>query len=142
MTNKDSKKRVIFICRNNSGRSQMAEAIFRHLFKNKYEVHSAGTDPRPINPLTFKILKEIGIDASTQKSKDLQKFQGQKFDVVITLCDDKDEACPLFLTGEKYIHRNFKDPGTFKDEESLKLEFFRKVRDEIYQWIEQELRLD
>jgi len=120
----------------------MAEAIFKHLFKKKYEVHSAGIDPRPINPLTFKVLKEIGIDASTQKSKDLQKFQGQIFDVVITLCDDEDEACPLFLTGEKYIHRKFKDPGIFKDEESLKLEFFREVRDEIYQWIEQELRLD
>ncbi len=131
-------KRVLFICKNNSGRSQMAEAILRHIYGENFEVYSAGSDPRPINHLTIKVLKEIGIDASSQESKCLQKFQGQEFDLVVSLCGDEDDACPVFLTGKKYIHQGFKDPAGIKRDKQHRLKLFREIRDEIYRWIEDE----
>ncbi len=135
-------KRVLFICKNNSGRSQMAEAILRHLYGENFEVYSAGSDPRPINPHTIEVLDEIGIDASPQESKSLQIFQGQEFDVVVSLCGDEDEACPVFLTGKKYIHQGFKDPAGIKGDKKNQIKIFREIRDEIYRWIEDEFQDD
>ncbi|QUH23346.1 arsenate reductase ArsC [Methanobacterium alkalithermotolerans] len=135
-------KRVLFICKNNSGRSQMAEAILKHLYGENFEVSSAGSHPRPINPLTIEVLQEIGIDASSQESKNLQKFQGQEFDLVVSLCGDEDEACPVFLTGKKYAHQGFKDPAGIKGDKKYQLKLFREIRDSIFLWIESEFQDD
>ena len=90
--------------------------------------------------MTIEVLKEIGIDASQQKSKSLKKFQGQEFDLVVTLCGSEEEACPIFLTGKRCIHQGFKDPSSFNGNNKGKLEYFREIRDDVYHWIEKEFK--
>lgn len=135
-----SKTRVLFICHANAGRSQLAEGLLRHLYGDYYQVRSAGLDPRPINPLTLQVLEEMGVDTSTQEAKSLQKFEGQEFDLVVSLCGGEDEECPIFLTAARFIHQGFPDPRSISVDESLspeeKLDQFRRVRDQIRDWIE------
>ena len=138
-----TRKKVLFICKNNSGRSQMAEGLLRRIYGDQYEVSSAGSDPKGVNPLTIEIMEEIGIDISDHASQHLNEFQGQEFDYVVTLCgdgseDENGESCPIFLGGKKYIHHGFKDPATYKDSNLEKNEIFRLIRDEIKEWIEKE----
>ncbi len=125
------KKRVLFICRNNSGRSQMAEGILRHLYGDRYEAFSAGSEPKEINPLTVKVMEEMGVDMSGHESKSIMKFRGEEFDVVVTLCQD---TCPVFTGGKRHIHADFPDPA------GSGIETFRKVRDEILEWIKKEFK--
>ncbi|HMK54082.1 MAG TPA: arsenate reductase ArsC [Methanobacteriaceae archaeon] len=131
----DSKKNVLFICRNNSGRSQMAEALLEYIYSDHYQVYSAGSDPKPINLLSIKVMEELNIDMSTKYSKSLKEFEGYEFDLVVSLCGEEDEQCPVFLTGKRYIHHGFSDPRSFTGTSEEKLELFRKVRDEIQEWI-------
>lgn len=128
------KKSVLFICTNNSGRSQMAEGLLKHLYGNRYDVYSAGIDPKDVNPMTIETMAEIGIDISEQSSIDIKEYGGKNFDYVITLCDDG--SCPIFLNGKKCIHQEFKDPKTYSDANLEKIEIFRLIRDEIKEWIE------
>ena len=130
-----TKKRVLFICTHNSARSQMAEGILRTLYGNTYEVYSAGTKPSGVNPYAIEVMKEIGIDISHHRSKSIEEFRGMSFDYVITVCDSAKENCPFFPGGKKYIHRSFEDPASFEGTEEEKLEFFRKIREEIRNWI-------
>jgi len=134
------KTRVLFICHANAGRSQLAEGLLRHLYGDHYQVESAGLDPRPVNPLTLQVLQEIGVDTSSQEAKSLQKFVGQHFDWVVSLCGKEDEKCPLFLNTALYIHQEFPDPQAISRDEDLtledKLEGFRWIRDQIRDWIE------
>jgi arsenate reductase len=123
-------KRVLFICTGNSARSQMAEALLRHLAGDRYEVLSAGTHPKGVHPRTIEVLKEIQIDASGQTSKDLEQFAGQRFDFVITVCDRAKQHCPVF-PGVEPIHFSIDDPVDAPEEQQL--EVFRRVRDEIMQ---------
>ncbi len=125
------KKRVLFICTHNSARSQMAEGILNHLFGDKYRAFSAGTKPSGVNPLAIEVMKKIGIDISNHRSKSLKEFEGQEFDYVITVCDSAKEECPYFAGGRKHIHKSFPDHSGYEGTEEEKLEFFRKVRDEI-----------
>src|SRR5499427_2053520 len=90
------KKRILFLCTGNSARSQMAEGMVRHLAGKEYDVFSAGTNPKGLHPLSIAVMKEIGIDVSQQKSKDVKVFLGQKFDYVITVCDRAKQHCPVF----------------------------------------------
>jgi arsenate reductase len=136
----NNKKKVLFICKNNSGRSQMAEGLLRHFYGHYYEVYSAGSHPKPVNILTKQVLAEIGIDISRSESKGLEKFKGMEFDYVVTLCEDG-QICPLFIGGEKYIHHRFTDPASYKDLSSKK-ELFRALRDEIRDWIQEEFPED
>lgn len=123
-----TKKRVLFLCTGNSARSQMAEGILRHLAGSKYEVVSAGTSPKGVHPFTVEVMKESGIDASSQTSKDVSQFAGQEFDYVITVCDRAKQQCPVF-PGAAPIHWGFDDPS--EADISRQLETFRRVRDEI-----------
>ena len=108
----------------------MAEGLLRHLAGDRYDVFSAGTAPKGLHPRTIDAMKNVGIDVSQQRSKDVQEFQGQKFDYVITVCDRARQNCPVF-PGVQPIHWGFDDPAEAATEDQPKI--FAKVRDEILQ---------
>lgn len=125
------KKRVLFLCTANSCRSQMAEGIANLYFGDRIEAFSAGTQASFINPTAIEVLKEIGIDISTHRSKNLSEFDGQRFDYVITLCGSAHETCPVYIGGTKKTHIGFDDPAQAKGTGEEILQQFRRVRDEI-----------
>jgi arsenate reductase (thioredoxin) len=129
------KKKVLFICTHNSARSQIAEGLLNYLYGSKYEAFSAGTKPSTVNPYAIKSMAEIGIDISMHRSKSIEEFSSTTFDCVVTVCDNAKETCPFFPGGGKYIHKSFNDPSSFEGEDNNKLVVFRKVRDEIKDWI-------
>ena len=127
-----SEKRILILCTGNSARSQMAEGILRS-FDSRLRVFSAGTRPaQTIHPKVIPVMKEIGIDMSYAKPKNVSEFLGQSFDFVITVCDDADKDCPLF-TGlvRKRLHIGFTDPAKVTDSEEAMTTVFRQVRDAI-----------
>jgi len=123
-------KRVLFICTHNSARSQMAEGLVNHDLAGKVQAFSAGTEPSSVNPLVIAAMMEAGIDISRHRSKSVDEFADEKFDFVITLCDQAAKSCPVF-PGGKQIHMGFPDPSGVMGTEEEKLSFFRKVRDQI-----------
>ena len=129
------KKRILFLCTNNSIRSQMAEGLMRHTHGNEYDVFSAGTNPTHVNPSAIEVMREIGIDISGQKSKSVKKFEGSVFDVVVTVCDNAKESCPIFPGAKEMIHHSFADPSREYADFEERLEPFRETRDEIQKWI-------
>lgn len=132
------KKRVLFLCTHNSCRSQMAEGLLRHDLGDRYEVFSAGTEATRVNPRAKQSMAEIGIDISRQHSKTLDQFDGQPFDCVVTLCGDANEKCPLFVGGVERMHRGFEDPSRTEGSEEEIMADFRRVRDEIRAWQQQQ----
>lgn len=125
------KKRVLFVCTNNSCRSQMAEGIVNHELGDKITAYSAGTTPTVVNPRAIESMAEIGIDIAGQRSKAMDEFAGQHFAYVITLCDSAKEQCPLFSGGVKKLHLGFADPAAAVGSEAETAAAFRMVRDEI-----------
>lgn len=105
MNDENPKERILVICTNNSARSQIAEGYFNHAHRKYYETHSAGTEPTTVNPYAIKVMSEIGIDISKQRSKSLIEFEGHEFDQVITVCSGAEKACPFFLGGKNYGKR-------------------------------------
>jgi protein-tyrosine-phosphatase len=104
-------KRVLFLCTGNSARSQIAEALMRHLFKDHFEVSSAGTERRPeVNPRALATLARHQVPADGLRPKDVASFAGQSFAYVITVCDRAREHCPI-LPGAEMIHWSFSDPA-------------------------------
>ena len=128
--------RVLFICTHNSVRSQMAEAFVNHLSK-KWRAESAGTEATEVNPYAKRVMEEIGISLEGHRSKSIEEFRGQMFDLVVTVCDHAKEACPFF-PGKQYMHMGFQDPSEAKGTEEEILQLFRKIRDEIREWVEKE----
>ena len=125
------KSRVLFLCTGNSCRSQIAEAIVNARPGDHWEAFSAGSHPVGyIHPLALKVLSEIGIDHHG-RSKSMDEFRGQEFDVVVTLCDQADDECPVWLGKGKIWHRPFPDPACVTGCEDEKLAAFRDVRDGI-----------
>jgi len=106
----------------------------RHLYGDHYESYSAGLEVTEVNPYAIKVMGELGIDISSQRSKSIEEFRGMVFDYVVTVCDSAREKCPFF-PGKKVIHKSFEDPAGFTGEEDEVLEVFRRVRDEIKNWI-------
>jgi arsenate reductase len=126
------KPRVLFLCTGNSARSQMAEALLRKYAGDRFEVYSAGLEPKGINPFTFQVMDEWGIDLSGHSSKDLQQYLGKvHFAYLITVCDNADERCPFFPGTGTRLHWSFEDPAAFKGSHAEKLARFRQVRDQI-----------
>ncbi len=103
----------------------------RHIAGERFEVFSAGIDPTELNPLAIKVMREIGMDISNQKSKSLDVFLDKKLDYVITVCDNAKKICPAFSGKHKNIHWDIEDPAKAKGTEDEKLDFFRRIRDEI-----------
>jgi arsenate reductase (thioredoxin) len=132
-------QRVLFLCTHNSARSQMAEGLLRHLAGNSFEVHSAGTEATSVRPEAIEAMSELGADISGQESKTLERYLGEPFDYVVTVCDDANEACPVFPGAENRLHWSFQDPSRAEGSEEKRLEVFRKVRDEIQARIRKEL---
>ena len=126
-----SLRRVLFVCTHNSCRSQMAEGLINHDLGDRFKAYSAGTEATRVNPLAAKVMSEIGIDISHHRSKTLDDFTGQDFDVVITLCGDANETCPLYLGGVRRVHIDFDDPSRLKGDEEKVLPEYRRVRDAI-----------
>ena len=109
--------RVIFVCTGNSARSQMAEALLRHDGGDRFEVVSAGVDPRGVHPMTIRALAKVGIDITRRASKSVGEFLGQRFDYVITVCDRARATCPVFPGGAETLHWGIDDPGEARTEE-------------------------
>lgn len=128
-----SKIKVLFLCTGNSCRSQMAEAWLRHFGGDEFEAFSAGTDPKPIHPLTFKVMLEDGITLEGQRHKHLDEFLGREFfSYIITVCDAARDTCPTVWPGvHEVLHLSFEDPAAFVGDEFSTLQKFREVRDAI-----------
>lgn len=131
--------RVLFLCTHNSARSQMAEGLLRRLAGDRFEVYSAGTEATCVRPQAISVMAEIGVDVSGQESKTLERYLGARFEYVITVCDDANEACPVFPGAKNRLHWSFEDPSRATGTDEERLEKFRKVRDEIRSRIEKEI---
>ena len=114
-----NKKRVLFLCTGNSARSQMAEDLLRQMAGDRFEVYSAGTQPKGMHPRSVEVMNEIGIDISKHTSKDVSAFINEKFDYVITVCDRAKQHCPVF-PGAEPIHWGFEDPAEAPTNRQLK----------------------
>ena len=123
--------RVLFLCTGNSARSQMAEGLLRQLGGMDFEVFSAGTDPKGLNPLAVEAMREGGIDISGHESKSIDRYLGQTFDYVITVCDRARDNCPTFPGDNERIHWSFEDPAAATGTHEQQLAVFRRVRNEI-----------
>ena len=119
--------RVLFVCTGNSARSVMAEALLRHHGGGAFEVHSAGTEPKGINPLTLRVLADAGIDASFARSKSVHEFLGQSFDYVVTVCDQARQSCPVFPGVHESLHWGYEDPAAAEGTDEERLKVFRRV---------------
>lgn len=132
-----SQTRVLFLCTGNSARSQMAEAFLRKYAGDRFEAHSAGLEPKSINPLTIQVMDEVGLDISGYKSKGIETYLGKVlFQYLITVCDEAEKNCPTVWPGvNKRMHWSFEDPAVFQGTDEEKLAKFRQVRDQIYEHV-------
>ena len=126
------KKRILFLCTGNSARSQMAEGLLRHEAGERFEVFSAGTHPSKVRPEAIAVMKEIGIDISGHRSKSVDEFAGPDLDMVITVCDNAKESCPVFPGPTERLHWPFEDPASVEGTEEQRRDAFRRVRDQIH----------
>lgn len=146
------KLKVLFLCEHNSARSQMAEGLLRHLFGDTYEVFSAGMRPRPVHPLAIQVMAELGIDIAHQTSKHLAAFRSRPIDLVVSVCQlGPTLTCSLCASplvqgrpaiiatrlprAKQYRHHGFKDPSTVGGSDEDRIRAFRRVRDDIRQWL-------
>ena len=125
------KPRVLILCTANSARSQMAEALLRHIAGDRLDVYSAGTKPSVVNPVAIEVMRAIGIDISDQRSKHLNEFLDMPFDYVITVCDNAAETCPVFPGLAVRIHWSFPDPAAVEGSNADRLASFAQVRDAL-----------
>jgi arsenate reductase (thioredoxin) len=157
MKRAEQKQKVLFYCRRNAARSQMAEAFLKLFFPDGYEAHSAGIMATDIHPTVKVVMAEIGIDLSGQRSKNIEEFVGTKFDCVALVCGGPPEECPFlhrarealhckgcqgccrffpfFPSGTKMLHAHFEDPTGFESLNDEALDSFRKIRDDIKGWV-------
>ncbi|MFA5137775.1 MAG: arsenate reductase ArsC [Elusimicrobiota bacterium] len=128
--------KILFLCTGNSCRSQMAEGWAKALKSAEVEAYSAGVEPKGLHPLTVKVMAEAGVDISEQRSKHVRTLKDIPFDYVVTVCDNARESCPLFPLKTKIIHAGFEDPAAAKGSEDEVLSVFRRVRDEIRDFVQ------
>lgn len=125
-------KRVLILCTGNSCRSQMAEELWNTLGVNEWQAESAGSKPSGyVHPLAIQAMQELDIDLSSNTSKSLEQFTEQKFDLVVTVCDNAKESCPVFSGAVETFHWPFDDPADATGTDEEKMHMFRRVRDEI-----------
>lgn len=125
--------KVLFLCTENACRSQMAEGLVNHFLAGQVQAFSAGVAPKEVNPQAIRAMAELGIDISRQQSKSVTEFEGQEFDLVITVCDSAREQCPFFPGAARRLHVGFPDPGRASGTEDERMAVFRRVRDDMRQ---------
>jgi arsenate reductase len=147
-----SKTSVLFLCTHNSARSQIAEGLLKHLYGEKYEVFSAGSTPTKVNPFAIRVMAEIGIDLSKQRSKSIEEYRGKDIDIVVSVCRSSPRVtcafCSSPLVGgrpeiinetlpgaKRYIDHGFADPSEVEGSDEEKLKAFRLTRDDVKKWI-------
>ena len=113
----------------------MAEGLLRHDAGDRFEVESAGMKPGKVRPEAIAVMKELGIDITGRRSKSVDEFAGQKFDFVLTVCDNAKESCPIYPGHANRLHRNFEDPATAQGSEQERLAVFRRIRDELREYL-------
>jgi arsenate reductase (thioredoxin) len=114
----------------------MAEGLLRHGAGDRFEVFSAGINPGRIRPEAITVMRELGIDISGHHSKSVDEFRDQQFDYVLTVCDNAKESCPIFPGKTVTIHQNFEDPAALQASGEKRITLFRRVRDEIRQYLD------
>ncbi len=131
--------RVLFLCTHNSARSQMAEGLLGELAGDRFEAYSAGTEATRVRPEAVEAMREVGVDISGQRSKTLNRYLGEPFGYVVTVCDDANESCPVFPGAKERLHWSLPDPSSVTGEGEERMEAFRSVRDRIRTLIQSEL---
>jgi arsenate reductase len=126
-----SRHRVLFLCTHNSARSQMAEAILRALGGERYEAASAGTEVTRVHPLAAAEMARRGIDTRGQRSKHLDELRGERFDIVITVCDQAAESCPVFPGSPELLHWSLPDPSAAQGSEAEQAAAFERTADAL-----------
>jgi len=134
-----AKTRVLILCTGNSARSQMAEGLLRHDAGDRFTVESAGTRPGSVRSEAVAVMREIGIDISRQRSKNVTEFDDQPFEIVITVCDNARETCPVFFGNAHLLHHDFEDPAAAEGSDEERLASFRRVRDQLRQYLHDHL---
>lgn len=137
--------KILFLCTGNSCRSQMAEAWGRKLLKGQAEVFSAGTNPGTVDSRAIRVMAEAGVDISGHRSKHADEFKNEAFDLVVTVCDKARESCPVWFAKADKLHKSFEDPPHLAKEartEEEALAHYRRVRDEIKQFVSELLKGD
>ena len=130
--------RVVFLCTGNACRSQMAEAWARKLLSEKIEPMSAGVLPAGLDPRAVRVMAELGVDMSSQRSKHLEELAGTPFDYLVSVCDVANRMCPHLPDDIRHIHVGFDDPPSLSlkarsEEDALK--HYRRVRDELREFV-------
>jgi arsenate reductase len=136
--NMSGKRKILFICQHNSGRSQIAEAYLKQFAGDALEIESAGLEPAErVNPLVVDVMKEEGFDLSGKKPRDVFELfkQGKLYSHVITVCHDSENQCPIFPGITQRWHWPFPDPADAEGSHEEKLAQVRKIRDMIKQWL-------
>jgi arsenate reductase len=113
----------------------MAEGLLRHDAGDRYEVESAGTKPGKVRPEAIAVMRELGIDISSHRSKSVDEFADHSYDYVLTVCDNARESCPVFPGHAKRMHHSFDDPAVVEGTEDRRLAAFRLVRDQIREYL-------
>lgn len=131
-------KGILFLCTGNSCRSQMAEGFARKMLPEDIKIFSAGLEPKGVHPIAVKVMQEVGVDISHQKSKNISEIPIHEISTVVTLCGDAAERCPIFLGKVKRIHWEIEDPAKAQGSDEKIAIVFRKVRDKIKSYMESE----
>ena len=131
-------KGILFLCTGNSCRSQMAEGFAKKMLSKDLKIFSAGIEPKRIHPMAIKVMQEIGIDISQQRSKNISEIPIDKIDLVVTLCGNAAERCPIFPGKIEKIHWVIENPAKAQGSDKEIAIVFRKVRDKIKSHIENE----
>jgi len=131
----ERRPRVLFLCTGNSCRSQMAEGWARHFHAEGLDAYSAGVETHGLNPRAVQVMAEAGVDISGQRSQHVDEFVDVPFDLVVTVCDHAAEVCPVFPHPVRKVHRSFADPAKAEGDEAAVLAEFRRVRDEVRDWV-------
>ena len=130
-------KRYLIVCTGNFCRSQMAEGWMRQLGKSRVEVYSAGSKPKGgVHPMAVEVMKERGIDLTQNTSNHIDEYIDEDFDCVLTVCDSAKEACPILPGAKRVLHHSFEDPDHPNDPNEEPIACFRRVRDQIGDWVQ------
>ena len=130
-------ERVLILCTHNSARSQMAEGFLRHTAGNRFEVYSAGTEQTQVRPEAIEAMRKRGIDISRHESKTLDRFLGESWDYVITVCDAAHESCPVFPGARHRLHWSFPDPASVAGPERQAAfdDVAKDIQDRLRDWL-------